>query len=78
MKSKQFSLNDIDRTKILQDALYFFLVPIIFYLTAVLGIIEQPNHILTPQDFIPTNTTLIVIVAWFINQALSVIRKFVR
>jgi hypothetical protein len=78
MQSKQFSLNNVDRKKLLHDALYFFLIPLGFYISAVLGAIQQPDHILTLQDFVPTNTTLIVIVAWLLNQALSAIRKCVR
>ena len=77
MVTKPFSLNNTDRSKILHDALYFFLVPVMFYITAVLGVIQLPDHVLTLQDFIPSNTTLIVIVAWILNQLLSAIRKFV-
>ncbi len=77
MKSEPFSLNSLDRAKILKDALYFFIVPLIFYFTAVLGVIQLPNHVISLKDFIPHNSTLIVIVAWLINQVLSALRKFI-
>ena len=77
MVSKPFSLNNTDRTKILHDALYFFLVPVMFYITAVLGVIQEADHILSLQDFVPSNTTLIVIVAWILNQLLSANRTFI-
>lgn len=72
----QPGLTQVDKGKIIKDALYFFLVPLGFYLTAVLGIIQLPNHILSLADFIPTNTTIIVMIAWLLNQALSAIRKY--
>ena len=78
MESKPFTFNDIDRKKIVQDLLYFFIVPVIFYVTAVLGTIQLPDHILSLNDFIPTNNTLIVIVAWGLNQVLSILRKYVK
>lgn len=75
--SPAFTLNATDYKKLLRDALYFFLVPLGFYLTAVLGVIQLPNHVISLKDFVPTNTTIIVVVAWFLNQALSAIRKYV-
>lgn len=72
-----FALNKTDYKKILKDALYFLLVPATFYLTAVLGTIQLPNHIISINDFVPQNNTIIVMVAWIMNQALSAIRKYV-
>lgn len=72
-----YSLNSTDYKKILKDALYFFLVPVGFYLTALAGVLQLPNHVFSFNDFVPTNTTIIVIVAWFVNQALSAIRKYI-
>jgi hypothetical protein len=77
MKSEPFTLNKFDWQKILKDSLYFFLVPLGFYVTAVLGVIQLPNHLISIKDFEPSNTTIIVIVAWLLNQLLSVIRKYV-
>jgi hypothetical protein len=76
-KSIPFSLNRTDKGKILKDTLYFALVPLTFYLTAVLGVIQLPNHVITLKDFIPSNATIIAIVAWLLNQLLNVIRKYI-
>lgn len=77
MQSKAFSLNDLDRTKILKDLLYFFIVPVIFYITAVLGTIQEAGHIISLNDFIPQNNTIIAIIAWILNQFLNILRKYV-
>ena len=76
-QSKSRTLNTTDYRKILIDCAYFFLVPISFYLVAVLGIIGQENHILSLKDFVPTNIVMISIVSWLLNQMLNAIRKFV-
>ena len=68
----------MDWEKIVKDSVWFFLVPLGFYISAVLGVIQLPNHILSLKDFIPTNTTLIVVVAWILNQLLNLIRKYVK
>ncbi len=75
--SEPMNLTATDKSKILKDALYFFLVPLGFYVSAVLGVIQLPSHLIGLKDFIPSNTTVIVIVAWLLNQLLSAIRKFV-
>lgn len=72
------SLNKTDYKRTLQDALYFFLVPLTFYITAILGVIQLPNHIISLTDFIPSNTTIIAIVSWLLGQALNLIRKYVN
>ena len=77
MKSNEFSLNKTDWSKFGKDALWFFLVPMTFYISAVLGTIQEPNHILAVKDFIPTNTTMIVIVSWVLNQFLNLLRKYI-
>lgn len=77
MKSQPFSLNSLDRAKIIKDTLYFFIVPVIFYITAVLGTIQQTNHIISLNDFVPQNNTIVVIVAWLLNQLLSILRKYI-
>lgn len=62
----------------MKDGLYFFLVPVGFYITAVLGVIQLPNHIISFQDFVPSNSTVIVIVAWILNQILNLLRKYIQ
>lgn len=71
------SLNSYDRNKILKDMLFFALVPATFYITAVLGIIQLPNHVISVQDFAPTNNTIIAIVSWVLSQLLNTIRKYI-
>ncbi len=75
--SEAFTLNRTDYKKIIKDLLYFFIVPIIFYITAVLGTIQLPNHVISLKDFIPTSSTLTVIIAWVLNQILSILRKYI-
>lgn len=76
-KSPPMSLNSLDWQKIRNDALFFFAIPVIAYITAVLGIINAPGHILNWGDFVPDNTTLIFFVGYLGNQALSILRKYV-
>ena len=78
MVSKRFELNIGDVRKIVKDTLWFALVPLTFYITQVLGDIGQTGHILTVKDFIPSNTTLIAVVSWALNQVLNTIRKFLN
>lgn len=76
-KSEPFTLNKTDGSRILKDALYFFLVPLTFYITAILGVIQLPNHVISLQDFIPSNSTMIAIASWLLSQILNTIRKYV-
>lgn len=73
----QYTFNKLDKERILKDALFFFLVPISFYITGVLGVIQLPDHIISLNDFVPSNNTVVIIIGWLGNQALSIIRKYV-
>lgn len=76
-KSPQFTLNKTDYRKLLKDIAFYSIVPATFYLTAVLGAIQQPEHVISLMDFVPSNATVIAIVAWVLNQILNALRKFV-
>ena len=69
-------LTSVDLQKIGKDMLYFSLVPLTFYITQVLVTIQTPGHIISLNSFVPTNGTIIAIVAWILNQALNVIKKY--
>lgn len=69
-------LTSVDLQKIGKDTLYFSLVPLTFYITQVLVTIQTPGHIISLNSFVPTNGTIIAIVAWILNQALNVIKKY--
>jgi len=69
-------LTKVDYEKIKKDILYFALIPISFYLLAVLGVLQLPNHIISLNDFIPSNNTVIAIVTWVLGQILNIIRKY--
>lgn len=69
-------LTFVDLQKIGKDTLYFSLVPLTFYITQVLVTIQTPGHIISFNSFVPTNGTIIAIVAWILNQALNVIKKY--
>lgn len=71
------SLNSTDYRKVFKDAMWFFLVPLTFYISALLAVIQVQGHILSLKDFIPTNTTLIIVISWFLNQLLNLIRKYI-
>ena len=77
VKSAPGTLNATDYRKLFKDFVYFSAVPLIFYLTAVLGVIQLPNHVITLKDFIPGNDTIIVIIAWLLNQVLNALRKYI-
>lgn len=77
MNGQPMSLTRTDVNKVVKDALWFFLVPLTFYISSVLGVIGEQGHILTIKDFIPTNATIIAIVSWVLNQLLNLIRKYI-
>jgi len=72
-----FELNSTDWSKMGKDALYFALVPVTFYIGQVLGTINEAGHILSMNDFVPQNSTLIAAVSYVFGQALSFIRKYI-
>ena len=74
----ELKITEVDRTKVFKDLLYFGLVPLTFYLTAVLGVIQLPNHVISLKDFVPSNNTIIAIIAWLMNQLLNTIKKIKR
>ena len=76
-ESKPMSFNALDYQKMFKDALWFALVPIMFYITAILAVLQKDGHVLAIVDFIPSNETLIAIIVWVLNQLLNAIRKFV-
>lgn len=78
IESARFTLNNEDVKKWLKDVAFFFIVPLTFYVTSVLTIIQLPNHILSVKDFIPNNATMISIVAWILNQIYNLLRKWVK
>lgn len=78
MKSPHGQLNKQDWKKLKDDALYFLLIPVIFYVTAILGVIQQEGHVLSVQDFIPTNATLVAIAVYVLNTILNGLRKYVK
>lgn len=76
-KSAPYSLNSLDYQKVLKDAAYFSIVPIIFYISAILTTIQQPGHVLSFLDFVPSNATNIAIVSWVLGQALNLLKKYI-
>lgn len=75
--SPPMTLNRTDWDKILRDMLFFFLVPLTFWITAIMGTIQQPEHVISLTDFVPTNNTIIAIVSWLLSQILNAIRKYI-
>lgn len=69
-------LTSVDYSKILKDLVYFSLVPLTFYITQVLVTIQTPGHMISFSSFVPSNGTIIAIVAWILNQALNIIKKY--
>lgn len=76
-KSAPLSLNRTDYRKIAGDMAYFFLVPVSFYLLALVMLINEQGHVFKLSDLLPTNTTIIAIITWLCNQLLNAIRKYV-
>ena len=71
------SLNATDYRKIAKDAVWFFLVPVTFFLFQIQGTIAEPNHLASLKDFIPNNATIIAIESWLIGQVLNTVKKFI-
>lgn len=76
-KSPPMSLNKTDWSKTKKDFIWFSAVPIIAYITAVLALIQAPGHVLGFSDFIPSNSTLVLIVGHIGNTIMNLIRKYV-
>ena len=72
-----FSLNSYDWHKWSQDLIVFLAIPLIAYISQVLGTINQPFHLLQFEDFLPTNTTILFFVAYILNSILSLLKKYV-
>lgn len=78
VKSAPHSLNRFDIEKVKKDMLFFAIVPLMFYVSAVLSTIGTQGHVLSWSDFIPSNATMIAIVSWILNQVLNLARKYVQ
>lgn len=53
-----------------------FLAPLgILYLTTIIGVISQSNHVIHPNDFVPNSFALGGMVLWVLNAALDYLRK---
>lgn len=76
-ESKPFSLNALDYKKMLKDAIWFSSIPLLFYITAILALLQTQGHVLSLQDFVPSNETLIAIIVYVLNQAVNLLRKYI-
>jgi hypothetical protein len=60
------------------DLLWFALVPLTFWITAVLGKIQLPNHVVSVKDFGIGNDTTVSIIVYVFSSLLNIIRKYVN
>lgn len=71
----KFTLDKKLQTKWLNNILVFLAPVIALYLTTVIGVISQDNHVFKLLDFIPNAFARGGIVLWFLNVGLDYIRK---
>ena len=76
--SKPFSLNTLDWKKWRDDVLYFLATPVILYTTAILGIVQQDNHVFSLKDLIPSQITIGAVIGYVLTQIQNLARKWVR
>ncbi len=75
-KSAHGELNRDDLKAAAISALQFLSVPVIFYLTAVLGILQLPGHHFAVKDLIPSDFVINSVVTWFAMQLLGLFKRF--
>jgi hypothetical protein len=68
-------LNQPNLRKWIDNQIYFFRIPIVFYIAAVLATVSAPNHILTIKDFAITNVVKISFLTYVLSGALDYLRK---
>jgi hypothetical protein len=73
---KKFTFTHDDFIAWVKNALWFTSPVILIYITSVIGIIQQPEHIITLADFIPNNLTIIGMVYWVLNRITDYLRRF--
>ncbi len=71
----KITLTDTQQNK-WKHNLIVFLAPVgIIYLTSLVGVISQTNHVLAVKDIIPNTFTMGGITLYFINGALDYLKK---
>ena len=73
---KVVPLPTLEYKKWVRNALIFTLPAVSIYLVSVLGVIQQPDHIISLKDFIPTQFAQGGIAAYFIATTQDFIRKY--
>lgn len=76
MESKRWTLNSEDWRKAGISALEFFSIPVGFYITAVLGILQLQGHAFNFTDLIPSTLTVNAIVTWAFMQLLGLFKRY--
>ena len=74
--SAKNSLNTKDWKQAGISALQFFSIPVIFYLTAVLGILQLEGHHFNIQDLIPSTFVVNSIITWAFMQLLGLVKRY--
>lgn len=75
--SPQFTLNERDWKAWFKSAVVWFAPVALIYITAILGVLQLPNHEFSLKDFIPSTFTQGGIATWFLMRIQDIILKFV-
>jgi hypothetical protein len=75
--SRRFTLNRQDLVAWFKNAAWFTAPVILIYVLSVTGKLEQANHVLSLNDFVPTSTVVTAMVLWVLNRFVDVLRRFV-
>jgi len=74
--SKKYTLSQSDWKKAGITALQFFSIPLGFYVTAVLGVIQLDGHHFSLQDLVPSTFVINSVVTWAFMQLLGILKRF--
>ena len=75
-ESAKYTLNKNDFKKAGISALEFLSIPVGFYLTAVLGVLQLDNHVFGVGDLMPTTLTINSVITWFFMQLLGLFKRY--
>lgn len=78
--SEQYSLSKVDKKKWIANQLDFLkplvLIVAAIYFPPILMDLANPEHIITLQDFIPSNLVYLAIAYYLVNASYDIIRKW--
>lgn len=72
---EKVTLNKTNQSRWVHNLLVFLAPVGILYISTIIGVISQAGHVISINDFVPTQVALGGIILWFLNAALDYLRK---